>query len=398
MRTFLITLLCIAGLSGSISAQGIDFIHDLDEAMSLAKKENKLVFVDFYTSWCSPCKKLSKEVFPQEKIGSYFNANFISCKIQCDDKGEGEKLQKKYQIQSYPTLMFLNGDGEIIHSKSGAPSAEGLLKIAKNASNPELNLITIVKKYESGDRSKEVVKEYFSKMKAARRNVKALEDFSIYFNALSDKEKQSNFIYDLVVVLDFRPFTEEFDYIEANKNKYYSIRTQDEVDAFIKMAYLKYLGSNHKDGVKYSEALAKFKLKGYSFYDEFKEYLSVVEVMGIKGIDRKKEFAKRGDAFMKKYGHQKMNYAYPLSGRYGNLFFGKDKGVEGIKWMEDLLKRDRSAKYLRAYASILIRNGRFDEAKKVKMEMRDVYVKHGYPTAPIDKEIKKIEELKLKYN
>jgi len=397
MQKYLLIIVCILGISGSSSAQGIDFIHDLDEALSLAKKENKLVFVDFYTSWCSPCKKLSKEVFPQAEVGDFFNANFINCKVQCDDRGVGEKLKEQYQIQAFPTLMFLNGDGEIIHSKSGAPNAEGLLKIAKDASNPELNLITIVKKYESGDRSNEVVMEYFSKMKKARRNDKALEDFSIYFNTLSDKEKQSDFIYDLVVILNILPFTVEFDYLEANRNKYYDLRTKDEVDAYVKMAYLKYLGSNSKNNDTYLEALAKFKLKGYSYYDEFKEYFSVMEVMGLKGIDRKEEFAKRANAFLENYGHQKMNYAYSLTSRYGNLFFGKDKGVEGIKWMEDLLKRDRSVKYLRGYAGILVRNLHFDEAKKVNREIRDIYVKNGYSTASIDKEILRMDELKLKY-
>jgi len=398
MQKYLLIIVCILGISGSVAAQGINFIHDLDEGLSLAKKENKLVFVDFYTSWCGPCKKLSKEVFPQEKVGSYYNAHFINCKVQCDDKGAGEKLKEKYQIQAFPTLMFLNGDGEIIHSKSGAPNAEGLLNMAKNASDPELNLITIVKKYESGDRSQEVVKAYFLKMKNASRKVKALEDFSIYFNSLSDKEKQTVFIYDLVAALDIIAYTEEFNYIEANASKYYDLKSKDKVDSYIKMAYLKYLGGNHRDKEKYSEALAQFKLKGYSYYDEFKEYFSVTEVMGLKGINRKEEFAKRGDAFMEKYGHQKMNYAYSLTSRYGNLFFGKDEGVEGIKWMEDLLKRDRSVKYLRGYASILVRNLRFDEAKKVNMEIRDVYVKNGYPTASIDKEMLRMDELKLKYN
>lgn len=51
----------------SVSAQGVNFGSDLDKALVLAKKENKLVFVDFYTSWCGPCKMLSKKCSHKKK-------------------------------------------------------------------------------------------------------------------------------------------------------------------------------------------------------------------------------------------------------------------------------------------------------------------------------------------
>src|SRR6478752_6799571 len=88
------------------SAQGIKFVHNLDSALTLAKAQNKPIFIDFYTSWCAPCKVMTQDVFPQEKVGTYFNSQFINCKIQCDDKGIGVEIGKKYQINAYPTLMF----------------------------------------------------------------------------------------------------------------------------------------------------------------------------------------------------------------------------------------------------------------------------------------------------
>ena len=46
-----------------------------DEAIAAAKAENKLVFMDFYTDWCGPCKRMAREVFPQKKVGDYMNVH-----------------------------------------------------------------------------------------------------------------------------------------------------------------------------------------------------------------------------------------------------------------------------------------------------------------------------------
>ena len=45
-------------------AEGIAFFKGTwQEVLEQAKKENKLIFMDCYTSWCGPCKMLAKEVF-----------------------------------------------------------------------------------------------------------------------------------------------------------------------------------------------------------------------------------------------------------------------------------------------------------------------------------------------
>lgn len=62
--------------------QGIRFeTGGLQEALAKARKENKAVFVDCYTSWCGPCKMMSSKVFPDKQAGDFFNPRFISLKI-----------------------------------------------------------------------------------------------------------------------------------------------------------------------------------------------------------------------------------------------------------------------------------------------------------------------------
>lgn len=65
----------------AVSAQGIEFFHGTyDEALEKARTGNKQIFVDVYTSWCGPCKKMAKEVFTLPEVGTYFNEHFIDRK------------------------------------------------------------------------------------------------------------------------------------------------------------------------------------------------------------------------------------------------------------------------------------------------------------------------------
>ena len=83
----------MAAMALSLSAQ-INFREGgFAEALEAAKSENKLVFMDCYTSWCGPCKLMASKEFVQEKAGEYFNPRFVSVKIDME-KGEGVELRK----------------------------------------------------------------------------------------------------------------------------------------------------------------------------------------------------------------------------------------------------------------------------------------------------------------
>ena len=65
--------------------KGIQFFKGTwNELLAEAKKQNKLIFVDVYTTWCRPCKVLDKDVFPNEKVGEFYNKNFINYKIDAE--------------------------------------------------------------------------------------------------------------------------------------------------------------------------------------------------------------------------------------------------------------------------------------------------------------------------
>ena len=80
MRKIIILLtILLAGMVGNANAQGVRFWKgSFEEAAQEAKRQDKLIFIDFYTVWCGPCKSMSNRVFPREDVGEYFNETFIS--------------------------------------------------------------------------------------------------------------------------------------------------------------------------------------------------------------------------------------------------------------------------------------------------------------------------------
>ncbi len=117
----------------SSKEEGIDFVDiSFSEALKSAKVSNKLVFLDAYATWCGPCKWMDANTFKDESVGAYFNENFINLKMDME-KGEGPQIARRYKVTAYPTMFFINGEGEVIHKVLGAKPAKDFLKEAKKA-------------------------------------------------------------------------------------------------------------------------------------------------------------------------------------------------------------------------------------------------------------------------
>ena len=91
------------------------------QILKKAKKEKKLIFVDCYTSWCGPCKMLSSQVFTQDDVGDFFNANFVNAKYDMEKDADGVILKDKFEVKAFPTLVFVDPvSGEAVHRMVGA--------------------------------------------------------------------------------------------------------------------------------------------------------------------------------------------------------------------------------------------------------------------------------------
>lgn len=118
--------------SNNENGQGIKFIEaNWKKALEEAKKQNKLIFLDAYASWCGPCKLLKKNTFPDKDAGEFFNNNFINVAIDME-KGDGPALTEKYGVNAYPTLIIADADGNIITYTQGYMRPKQLIDFGKH--------------------------------------------------------------------------------------------------------------------------------------------------------------------------------------------------------------------------------------------------------------------------
>ena len=109
----------------------INFMQtSLDDALKMAKKSDKIVFVDVYTNWCKPCREMDKFVFSDARVGEFFNKNFVNFKLNAQNP-ENKKIAHSYGVTAYPTLIFLDKNGESLLSSMGYIDAEMLLEYGK---------------------------------------------------------------------------------------------------------------------------------------------------------------------------------------------------------------------------------------------------------------------------
>lgn len=117
------------------SGNGIAFKKiTLSEARSAAAQEEKMIFVDVYTTWCPPCKFMDEKIFPQKEVGDYFNSNFINTKFDAG-KGEGIKIAEIYNIKNYPTYLILDKEGKELGRITGMKEAGVLIDMVEKIRN-----------------------------------------------------------------------------------------------------------------------------------------------------------------------------------------------------------------------------------------------------------------------
>lgn len=124
-----IVVLFVFSLS-MLNAQELFQQISFDEALEMARKQKKNIYVDITADWCLPCKLMDETVFQDQLVLEYTNDNYIAVQLDVEDF-DAMILKSQYNITTLPTILFFNHKGKLIAKEEGLQTGTLFLKILK---------------------------------------------------------------------------------------------------------------------------------------------------------------------------------------------------------------------------------------------------------------------------
>jgi thiol-disulfide isomerase/thioredoxin len=392
MKHFILAIVCSLVLAVSVQGQGIEFSKENWETiLSQAKEQDKLVFVDAYTTWCGPCKWMDANVFPKEAVGKFFNENFINAKIDME-KGEGLEIAKTYEVRAYPSFLFVNGEGELMHKGIGSREPDDFIALGEAATNPEQQYGALRTRYEKGERKADLMKNYA----VAAREVGDTgydEVVDAYLETQEDWGTEENvaFIFEF---LPSDPESKLYQYVVDNKPVFYEQIGETEVDEKLKQAIQ--FASMRKADVDMAAVEKDFagvfsKEKADRFTAEFK--------MLYYSYNQRQDFDKYVEAsiaYLRKYLDEVDNWSM-LNSLAWSFYENVDNQKhlkEAVKWAERSVELESNYYNNDTLAALYYKTGNGKSAKKHAMEAIRLAEENGADASETRELLEKIEEMR----
>ncbi|MFN8297784.1 MAG: thioredoxin domain-containing protein [Chitinophagales bacterium] len=345
------------------NAQGIEFIHDkkFAELLQMAKQQNRLIFMDCYTSWCGPCKRLSSMVFPDSAVGEFFNENFINAKFDME-KDEGPTIAGNYAVRAYPTLLWLDGDGNVRHKIVGGLDVPGLIAQGKKAIDPTPGILTgMRKRYADGDRDVNFLMDFVNTLQASGEKYE--EYFNEYMSKLSPKDlsdaKHAKTIFNLTNDIKSPGVA----YLIKNKAYYKGMLGDDAYNNKIDKIAAKAAGEAPKanDPALFKGALDLIKSNKAPNAAEKTAQLSLDYYEHMADWNN---YDKTASAYIKKYASKKASVLNDVAWTYYLNMNDDARLKKASKWAYTAINTDNKYTYNLTYAYLLYKLNDYKEAEK----------------------------------
>lgn len=373
------------------STQGLTIIEqDYQKALAIAARENKLVFIDFYTTWCIPCKKLDKLVFQNDSVQKILKKDFILLRYNAENDTIFH-LSKKHHIFIYPSAVILNKKGYVVNRNYGF-SGDDFPLLSKNVleftnQSRDMNKKNIfLKGYSNTIDIANYPKFYIDFVN--RTNTKPNPaDIRKYFTESKNIFSEEYFSTLLYFGSDHIPEHIQ-DSILKNKKKYTDLYGEKEVESLLYVLIRSRFDKaiEEKSEQKFNDAVL-FVIKALndsyagtiqSFKEDFLKAQNKWAEVFTAYEDRKKkgEFSDESVNYFCWEVYQKCNDSQVI--------------LNCIKWMHELTGRKPEYAYLDTYAFLSYKAGQKEEAKKITQLAIEAAKKENQSTKSLEKLLEKL--------
>ncbi|MFT6441313.1 MAG: thiol-disulfide isomerase/thioredoxin [Salibacteraceae bacterium] len=379
MKIIIITTLFIGVLVSTFAQnRSIKFIdNSIDKAIEKAQKTDKLIFVDAYTTWCGPCKWMAANMFTNDTVADFYNENFINLKLNME-KGDGKEFAKTHSIRFYPTLLFINKNGELFHKQVGTMRApHSYVDLGKNAKNPKENLVGMYQRFTGGEKSQEFIEKYLKVLKSAYEPTD--EVLNIYYKGLSEDQFLNPETFDIITLYDKSVDSKAMTYILEHRDEVKSAYPE-QVGEFLYRNHESWVmeqvsgkQADRKEMEKRMIAVKKRNIPGWQ------KIILTIDLKELQKEKRMDEFCEIAAADVGQYfadDHYALNnFAWTVFENTDN----KEYLLEAINWTDIVIAKLPNPGVLDTKANLLFKVDRKEEAIKVQTEAIELGKENGMP-------------------
>ncbi|PWK28933.1 thioredoxin [Arcicella aurantiaca] len=425
----------------SIHAQEINFEKgSWQETVAKAKAQSKPIFIDFFTTWCGPCKQLEQKVYSKPEVIQKMNANFINFKIDAE-KGEGPDLARKFDVSAYPFLVWADKNQNVLLTDAGYMPVNEFLKSVDNALNQyrEGRLEDYETQYRAGKREANFLVDFINKRHVMVMDNRELVEQYLLATPATDQTSERT-----LKLLSQNTFTLNGKAIELlqNQNAFqkYGISTLETVSTTMMEYFRNALRTKNLDLLERLAGLnlklnpveagrqnERYRMEFYKSTNNTPKYLETAQnladkyLMNVSQEELKKQNLAHFQEFMLPYrtgkddsvkiGKVRFDAMKKLHSRYASINFASDLDVlaeefyknvsdktilqKAIVWSRKANEIDENPDYLNTYAHLLYKMGIRSEAITAEEKALDLAKKRKGLTFKYEEALAKMKDGKL---
>ena len=371
--------------------EGMDFLEgSWDDAIYQANAYNKFIFVDAYATWCGPCKKMQSDIFPQKNVGDFYNANFVNMKVDME-KGWGIDFAKNHKVRFYPSYLFFDAAGNLVHRSGSYKKAEKFIKDGVNALDPNMQYSNMAVKYEKGNRDPKFLYDYAQASFSAGGSYKEIS--KEYFKTQKEEDLISEQNWKFIHLFTTNINSKEYKYLRDNNKKFAEKYGDDKVKEKLTMTAVRSIRQAAMDKNEGMFKQIKEIIKKYDEADRVDERLSYSDMTYFNMTEDWSKYADASSKYVKKFALDNQHMLNSVAWNFYENIDDKAMLAKAEGWIKKSIEIEKSYANVDTYAAVLYKLGKKEEALKAVDEALSLATKEEIDAKETQELKEKIQKL-----